>query len=370
MAQSVQTKYLTCKISKIKWQPVRSHLEEQPNIFVTGGYDELSRNPIAVWLVPNEAQSYESKDEAFDLEPQMLSSADLTGGVTDLTFMNETSILSSSSNGDINILHFNEDYQKLDLKHTYSKVHYYAGKVGCPCTSVCFNEDSSIIASAGEDGCINAIKNAGTQNAVTRIAVDNVTINGISFVDQSTVGTINLVGHLNLYDIRSCNKSSSKKFAVTGNLMSLLCMDQHPSQPHIVCAGGSDGQLFVWDLRSDGAPIAIHKGHSANMLDVKFHPQMPNNLFTCSQDGTLWHWQSCESPNSFHLDNYFKEFAGNNISNISSWLLDGEKSSRKIVSNLLPDNMFPINTLDVSHNRLICGLDSEQLYLFSNLAVR
>ena len=28
------------------------------------------------------------------------------------------------------------------------------------------------------------------------------------------------------------------------------------------------------------------------MWEVKFHPSHPDNLFTCSDDGSVWHWDA------------------------------------------------------------------------------
>lgn len=47
------------------------------------------------------------------------------------------------------------------------------------------------------------------------------------------------------------------------NLSALFCVDQHPTQPHTVAAGGQDGSLAIWDLRQEKVPITLLAGHSA-----------------------------------------------------------------------------------------------------------
>ena len=48
----------------------------------------------------------------------------------------------------------------------------------------------------------------------------------------------------------------------TGDKTSLQCLDKHPTQPHIVCTGGQDGALTVWDMRQDRFPITVLNAHS------------------------------------------------------------------------------------------------------------
>ena len=46
--------------------------------------------------------------------------------------------------------------------------------------------------------------------------------------------------------------------------MALQCLDKHPTQPHIVCTGGQDGALTVWDMRQDRFPVTVLNAHSAD----------------------------------------------------------------------------------------------------------
>lgn len=69
----------------------------------------------------------------------------------------------------------------------------------------------------------------------------------------------------------------------------------HPTQRHIVVAGGSDGSLTVWDLRQNTYPISQLNAHAKSVSEILFHQDRPDNLFTCSVSGELWHWNNAQS---------------------------------------------------------------------------
>lgn len=104
----------------------------------------------------------------------------------------------------------------------------------------------------------------------------------------------------------------------SGDRAPLHCVDRHPNQQHIVATGGQDGMLCVWDVRQGGTPISLMEAHSAesqipslfhfkhisgsvsltflwissSVWEVRFHPTNPDHLFTCSEDGSLLHWET------------------------------------------------------------------------------
>lgn len=51
-------------------------------------------------------------------------------------------------------------------------------------------------------------------------------------------------------------------------------------------------------------PVSLLKAHEAEMWEVHFHPSNPDHLFTCSEDGSLWHWDAStdvpEKSSLFH----------------------------------------------------------------------
>lgn len=113
----------------------------------------------------------------------------------------------------------------------------------------------------------------------------------------------------------------------SGDRVPLHCVDRHPNQQHIVATGGQDGMLCVWDVRQGNTPFSLMEAHSAEsktqlgshdfildynyiflfamtvliipsffffcpVWEVHFHPTNPDHLFTCSEDGSLLHWET------------------------------------------------------------------------------
>ena len=59
----------------------------------------------------------------------------------------------------------------------------------------------------------------------------------------------------------------------TGDMTALHCLDKHPTQPHIVCTGGQDGALTVWDMRQDKFPVTVLQAHSADSKCIWYSVQ-------------------------------------------------------------------------------------------------
>lgn len=49
----------------------------------------------------------------------------------------------------------------------------------------------------------------------------------------------------------------------SGERVSLLCVDKHPTQPHLLAAGGQDGVLSIWDMRQELYPVTLLEAHAA-----------------------------------------------------------------------------------------------------------
>lgn len=52
-------------------------------------------------------------------------------------------------------------------------------------------------------------------------------------------------------------------FIRSGDRVPLLCVDKHPTQPHLIVTGGQDGVLGVWDMRQERYPVTLLEAHSA-----------------------------------------------------------------------------------------------------------
>ena len=93
------------------------------------------------------------------------------------------------------------------------------------------------------------------------------------------------------------------------------------------------------------------------VCDVHFHPMHPNHLFTCSNDGRLWHWDATKvTSTSIARD-----------SAITPWLTGDMLANGMDVINSIPNNVLPINSLDILSKHLIAGADNEAIYVISDM---
>ncbi len=147
--------------------------------------------------------------------------------------------------------------------------------------------------------------------------------------------------------------------------------------------------------------------------EVKFDSHHPNNLFTCSQDGSLWHWDvndiaakaSADLPSRLRhtsssiLNTPFKSSSrlakshqhsqvsvadsflapsGSHVETDSTssvptscpWLSDTVQQGKVSIRDYSPGHSISINSLDVESQRLVCGTDAETLYLVPPLTLR
>uniref|UniRef100_A0A7N5JZ63 Nucleoporin 43 n=1 Tax=Ailuropoda melanoleuca TaxID=9646 RepID=A0A7N5JZ63_AILME len=143
------------------------------------------------------------------------------------------------------------------------------------------------------------------------------------------------------------------------------------SNPEIVTVG-EDGRINLF--RAD------HKEAVRTIVwEVHFHPSNPDHLFTCSEDGSLWHWDAStdvpEKSSLFNQGGRNSTFLSHSISNqanvhqslISSWLSTDPAKDRIEITSLLPSRTLSVNSLDVLGPCLVCGTDSEAIYVTRQL---
>uniref|UniRef100_A0A8C0CZL3 Nucleoporin 43 n=1 Tax=Balaenoptera musculus TaxID=9771 RepID=A0A8C0CZL3_BALMU len=143
------------------------------------------------------------------------------------------------------------------------------------------------------------------------------------------------------------------------------------SNPEIVTVG-EDGRINLF--RAD------HKEAIRTIVwEVHFHPSNPDHLFTCSEDGSLWHWDAStdvpEKSSLFYQGGRNSTFLSHSISNqanvhqslISSWLITDPTKDRIEITSLLPNRTLSVNSLDVLGPCLVCGTDAEAIYVTRQL---
>lgn len=161
--------------------------------------------------------------------------------------------------------------------------------------------------------------------------------------------------------------------------------------------------------------------------EVKFHPSYPNHLFTCSQDGGLWHWDvnrgkstttslgqlttdllpsqlsftSSQQPYKHsdphplrHAKRHVKSKAvpttasvkpplqGTPLGHVTEgaekatqpsyanpWLFGAVKRSDLDIQDYSPSQGLSVNSLDIESKHLVCGTDKEALFVVPNLTL-
>ncbi|XP_077596398.1 nucleoporin Nup43 isoform X1 [Stigmatopora nigra] len=364
---SVNAKYVSQKISKVRWRPVSLSSLQQPEIFATGSWDNED-NRVTFWSIGNNVNS--SLGEGIDEDPQLLCEHKHEGDVLDFQFLDQDRVITASSTGGVTIFHYNRNKQTLSIAHQWARAHHYPCE-NAPCTSVVCS--SPEIVTAGEDGRIIVYR--ADQEGIVRIIdnADSSTIHAITYLKTTEILTVNSIGQLKIWDFREKSNTPSQILSLSGDRVPLHCVDRHPNQQHIVATGGQDGMLCVWDVRQSNTPFSLMEAHSAEMWEVHFHPTNPDHLFTCSEDGSLLHWET-SSPsdmpsflqggrNNSMVSRSAMAPAGGNQSLINAWLSGDSSKGRLETTHMLPSQTLAVNSLDVLGQCLVCGTDGEAIFV-------
>ncbi|XP_037787495.1 nucleoporin Nup43-like [Penaeus monodon] len=153
----------------------------------------------------------------------------------------------------------------------------------------------------------------------------------------------------------------------------------HPTQQHLVAAGGEDGAMAIWDMRNIAQPITLISAHngpsycllSSLILFIIFQllstvpPAAPDHLFTCGLDGQLLHWDASASarPTSVSFKGS-REPAG---ASITVWLSSDVARGAIDTTCIIPQSSLPINSLDIEGPTLLAGSDNESIYTVRNV---
>jgi len=128
----------------------------------------------------------------------------------------------------------------------------------------------------------------------------------------------------------------------------------------MIYLGDELGALTTWDLRHNTFPVNVLNAHEGAISEIQFHPDNPENLFSCSSSGELWHW---------FTKSKYRNLKKNDIGETNVWLASDNIKSKMDVLTLMPTLGKPINSLDINRNKVICGCDNEAIYLINGVNV-
>lgn len=306
-------------------------------------------------------------------EPELVCSCEVQGDVMDLQFLDEERITASFSNGCVAVLKY-RPARSLAVIQKWAGLHRFKGGGAAPCTALALLSSTTVV-TGGEDGRLTLLKVDEQQPLRTIDNADNATVTSLACTLHSEVLSTSSSGLLKVWDLRKRDSKPARVLSVSDEYLSIQSMDRHPHQPHLVALGCSSGAVCFWDLRQDGHPSSLAQAHQADIWDLKFHRSYPNNLFTCSQDGALWHWDAntntTQVPPQQRPDSIRQRPGSVRGEPDSSPWLSGAVSHGKVdVRNYLPHNKLSVNALDIESRHLVCGTDSEAICIIPNLVVR
>lgn len=374
----IRVKFVSQKISKVRWRPNQSQYLHDTDVFASGNWDDED-GKVSLWKLPaaevSEAEMEETGfDSATDREPKLLCDDTHYGDVTGLEFISTDRFVAASSTGSVTLYRHQRNTQTLVKATKWSNIHHDPGDSGCPCTCLA-TQGEDMIVSAGEDGRVNVLNVSHKKPVRTIDKANSCTINGIAFLKLQEIITVDSSGQLKVFDLRHTSDDPARTFSVSGEPTPLQCVARHPTQHHIVATGGHDGVLSVWDLRQEKFPVTLLEAHSAAMWEVKFHPTNPDHLFTCSEDGSVWHWDGSSvsslvtgtgagsgGGSLFSQHQHPHPNGAGSLGITSPWLALESGRQKMEITTLLPNQTLPVNSIDIETQTLLCGTDEEAIY--------
>jgi len=338
------SRFVSKKLRKLRWKPKSDSLQTSTDIFSTGSWDD-EVNQVCLWKTTNTGES------------QLITALDHKGDVTGMCWQTSDLLVTASSAGQAQL--FKYEHNQLVSSQVWTDLH---GSGGASCVAT-YGET---LATAGEDGRVNVL-NIRQRNPVKVFEkADSCSINDIVFSRSSDILTANMRGQMKLFDLRSNKQEASSIYLLSNDQVSINCLSKHPSQGHIVITGAENGLLAVWDLRQGRHPTTILSAHKSPVSEVKFHPDQPDHIFTCSQGGELWHWNG----SSIRSAGVQVSSMNASLDTTSSPWLSSEAVKHKVeTTSLVTKQPLPINSVDVLGHSVLFGGDNEAFYMLNNIVM-
>jgi len=334
-------KFVSKKVSKVRWMPVNDTAQPNSTTLATGSWDDECNN-VVVW-----------EGAGLGGEACQLGASSHPGDVTGLVWLNQETLAASSSSGSLVLYRVNG----MSVAQEWPQLHKIGGG-GCTALA-CYGDG---MATGGQDGKINIL--VATQRNPVKVFEkgDSCSITALAYTRTSELVSSNMRGQLKSWDLRS---NSQVPVAVSNQGAGVTCFSRHPTQSHILVAGGCDGVLAVWDLRSSGHPTTLLSAHKAALSEVQFHPTQPDHLFTCSQGGDICHWNGTSIRRSGGPLETVSQM--DNLNTTSPWLSSEAVKHKVETHSLVAKQPLPVNSLDVVGHSVVFGGDNEAFYVLHNV---
>ena len=229
------------------------------------------------------------------------------------------------------------------------------------------------IVSVGSNGQMFLLNGKRQAPLKTFMEADSGSMSSTLFLKQDQVATGNTRGQVKIWDLRSTEVQPSKTCHLAMDLVGVTCLSQHPTQPHVVVGGASNGVLAFWDLRGTPTyPMSVVKAHSAAVSEVHFHRHQPDHMFSCDSSGEVWHWNGSNAATANRIGpSYFSQNSTTTQSSTSNciWLNSEMVKTRVDTKAIMPKQPLPVNSISVSGSSVLVAGDSEAIFIIPNIGI-
>ncbi|KAK4474945.1 hypothetical protein MN116_002050 [Schistosoma mekongi] len=290
-------------------------------------------------------------------DPRLLCSLVHSGSVQDIKVHHPGKIIfSASSNGSLQL------FQACSIQPYLIRLsaanwmpfgqHILCGNIPSALSSLALSTDGQYVYVSNDLGQLAVVQVSRIPNfqkinqtklnndAILTLGADISTVNALECVDNSTLASVNQLGQLKLWDLRTGLNKPQRRLLRPGETQPLLCLGQHPGQPHILSVGGvnsSSAAAYIWDLRAEQYPLTEVACDGQNIWETAFHPRQPKHLYMATETAGLLQISSRDESDS--------------------WV--GLKGSRRklTLSSALPEDTSVRNVIsfDISNTLLVCG---------------
>lgn len=162
---------------------------------------------------------------------------------------------------------------------------------------------------------------------------------------------------MKIWDLRANSDKPSNSFILSKDEQAATYIINHPTQPHIVLVGIETGYIAIWDLRMKSYPVSLFNAHADTVTEMQYHPENPQKLFTCASSGDIWQW---------NMDTMTKSTIGTDGQTVTTWSGPTDKND-VMIDFLMPKLQNAVNTLHCYKGKVLCGTDTEAVYLIKNV---
>ena len=218
------------------------------------------------------------------IEPELVSATSIESPVTALVALENNTVFVGTADGCISRRTLLID------QNSWTASVINRSKSGINALALQYDSDALI---AGSEEGTTIVLNVETAVPVAIFREpDYASVTGVGYSSSAAqVVACSASGVLRLWDKRNAVLPAISMKADIGGVSMLHCLAINPIENHYMVTGDSHGHLMVWDSRQPQQPISISKVHTADVWDIRFHPNNSNNVFSCGEDGLAVHWK-------------------------------------------------------------------------------